>query len=41
VVRLYNFFEDEDHFYIVMELMKGGDLFDLVTAVARVAVCVC
>jgi len=30
VVRLYNFFEDEDHFYIVMELMKGGDLFDLV-----------
>jgi serine/threonine protein kinase len=28
VVRLMDFFEDADCFYLVLELMSGGDLFD-------------
>ncbi len=28
VVRLVDFFEDADCFYLVLELMSGGDLFD-------------
>ena len=28
IVRLYDFIETNDCFYLIMELMKGGDLFD-------------
>jgi ser/thr/tyr protein kinase RAD53 len=32
VVRLVDFFEDADNFYLVLELMSGGDLFDYLKA---------
>lgn len=32
VVRLVDFFEDADNFYLVLELMNGGDLFDYLKA---------
>jgi len=28
IVKMIDFFEDEAHFCIVMELMQGGELFD-------------
>jgi serine/threonine protein kinase len=28
---LVDVFEDEDHWCLVMELMQGGDLFDLIS----------
>lgn len=27
IVRVFELLEDDEHHYIVMELMKGGDLF--------------
>jgi serine/threonine protein kinase len=27
IVKLFNVFEEEDHWCLVMELMEGGDLF--------------
>lgn len=30
IVRLLEVFEDKDYFYMVMELMKGGDLADAI-----------
>lgn len=33
--RIYEFFEDESNFYIVLELCSGGDLFDRVLEVKR------
>ena len=28
IIRLYDFFEEDDFFYLVMEKLKGGELFD-------------
>jgi calcium-dependent protein kinase len=28
IIRVFEFFEDENNFYIVMEHCKGGELFD-------------
>lgn len=28
VVKIYEFFEDQNHIFIVMEFMDGGELFD-------------
>lgn len=28
VVKIYEYFEDMDHFYIIMDLISGGELFD-------------
>ncbi|KAL7528588.1 hypothetical protein ACHAWF_006708 [Thalassiosira exigua] len=28
IIRLYDFFDEPDHFYLVMETMHGGELFD-------------
>ncbi|KAM9330827.1 serine/threonine-protein kinase Chk2 [Gastrophryne carolinensis] len=30
IIRIENFFESDDYFYIVLELMEGGELFDRV-----------
>ena len=30
VFKLYDFMEEMDHFYLVMKLMGGGDLFELI-----------
>jgi calcium-dependent protein kinase len=30
IIKIYEFFEDQHHFYIVMDLCKGGELFDYV-----------
>lgn len=30
IVKLYGFFDDSSHFYIVMEYMEGGNLFNLI-----------
>jgi serine/threonine protein kinase len=30
IVKLYGFFDDSTHFYIVMEYMDGGNLFALI-----------
>jgi serine/threonine protein kinase len=30
IVQLYGFFDDNTHFYIVMEYMDGGSLFTLI-----------
>ena len=30
IVKLFDVFEDERHFCLVMELMNGGELFDLI-----------
>jgi len=27
-VKLYEVFEDDVHFYLIMDLLKGGELFD-------------
>merc|ERR1711920_995964 len=31
IVRLHMFFEDEAHFYLIMELCSEGDLFDKIS----------
>lgn len=31
LIRIYEFFEDSDQFYIILEFCKGGDLFDRIT----------
>lgn len=36
IVRLYGFFDDPTHFYIVMEFMEGGNLFGLLKKRKRV-----
>jgi len=28
IVKMYEFFEDDKRFFIVMEICKGGELFD-------------
>jgi len=28
IVKLYEVYEDNDHFYLIMDLLKGGELFD-------------
>lgn len=28
IVKIYEFFEDESHIYIVMEYLEGGELFN-------------
>ena len=28
IIRLYDFFDEPDHFYLVLETMYGGELFD-------------
>ena len=28
IVKVFDFFEEDDYYYIVMELMAGGDVFD-------------
>ena len=28
IVRLFEFFEESSNYYLVMEIMKGGELFD-------------
>ena len=28
IVKLYEVYEDSDHFYLIMDLLKGGELFD-------------
>lgn len=35
VVQLYDYFEDGKHFYLVMELCKGGNLFEKVSSQVR------
>ena len=30
IVRIFEFFQDERHFYLVMELCEGGELLELV-----------
>lgn len=32
IVRLVDLFEDSDNFFLVLELMAGGDLFDYLKA---------
>lgn len=32
VINLYDFFEESSHYYLVMEIMSGGELFDRVVA---------
>ena len=29
IIKMYEFFEDLKRFYIVMDIMKGGELFDV------------
>jgi serine/threonine protein kinase len=31
IIQIIDFFEDDDHFYLVMERMRGGDVFDRIT----------
>jgi serine/threonine protein kinase len=38
VVRLYETFEDDVHFYLVMEMIRGGELFDMVSKIKKVAI---
>lgn len=28
IVKIYEFFEDDSHIFIVMEFLEGGELFD-------------
>lgn len=28
IVKIYEYFEDENHIFIVMEFLDGGELFD-------------
>jgi len=30
IVKMQDVYDDEDHFYIVLELMTGGELFDAI-----------
>ena len=30
LVKLYGFFDDATHFFIIMEYMEGGNLFNLI-----------
>ena len=30
IIKMYEFFEDSKRFYIVMDIMKGGELFDII-----------
>lgn len=32
VINLYDFFEESNHYYLIMEIMSGGELFDRVVA---------
>ncbi|KAL3786600.1 hypothetical protein HJC23_008196 [Cyclotella cryptica] len=32
IIQLYDFFEEPTHYYLVMESMKGGELFDRIVA---------
>lgn len=32
IIRLYDVYEDKFHFYVVLELIKGGELFDRIAA---------
>lgn len=34
IIRLYDFFHDPQHYYLVMEQMNGGELFDRIVAKA-------
>eukprot|EP00568_Trieres_chinensis_P011971 CAMPEP_0183296170 /NCGR_PEP_ID=MMETSP0160_2-20130417/3845_1 /TAXON_ID=2839 ORGANISM="Odontella Sinensis, Strain Grunow 1884" /NCGR_SAMPLE_ID=MMETSP0160_2 /ASSEMBLY_ACC=CAM_ASM_000250 /LENGTH=341 /DNA_ID=CAMNT_0025457761 /DNA_START=70 /DNA_END=1095 /DNA_ORIENTATION=+ len=34
IIRLYDFFEEPGHYYLVMERMSGGELFDRIVAKA-------
>ncbi|CAJ1429471.1 unnamed protein product [Effrenium voratum] len=35
ITRLFDVYEAEDHLYLVMECMEGGELFDRVTQLKR------
>ena len=35
IIRLKDIFADDEHLYIVMELVRGGDLFDRIVARGR------
>uniref|UniRef100_A0A8C5LPD5 Serine/threonine-protein kinase Chk2 n=1 Tax=Leptobrachium leishanense TaxID=445787 RepID=A0A8C5LPD5_9ANUR len=35
IIKIENFFDSEDCFYIVLELMEGGELFDRVVSTSR------
>jgi calcium-dependent protein kinase len=30
IVKIYDFFEDKKRFYIIIDIYKGGELFDLI-----------
>jgi serine/threonine protein kinase len=32
IVKVVDFFEEDDHYYVVMELLAGGDVFDRILA---------
>lgn len=28
IVKMYDYYQDNDHFYVITEFLKGGELFD-------------
>jgi serine/threonine protein kinase len=35
IISMYDFVEESAHFYVVLELVKGGELFDRIAAKVR------
>lgn len=35
IIQIIEIFEDEDHFFLIMERMKGGDLFDRISQLKK------
>jgi calcium-dependent protein kinase len=31
IVKIYEFYEDKDNFYLITEFIEGGELFDRIT----------
>ena len=33
IVKIFDFYDDDDYMYIVTELCSGGELFDIITKI--------
>jgi len=33
IVKIFDFYDDDDYMYIVTELCSGGELFDMITKI--------